>query len=64
MAAMVYVDCREWIGLGENVGDAVAVAGLHGRQCRSVISPRAGIFDAGMAIRVRRHERRLLPLTL
>jgi len=41
-----------------------AVAGLHGRQCRSVISPRAGIFDAGMAIRVRRHEWRLLPFTL
>src|SRR5262249_9651844 len=35
VTAIVYVDRSEWIGLGENVGDAVAVAGLHGRQCRS-----------------------------
>ena len=60
-AAMIEIDRRERIVLGQDVADAVSVPGLHSRQRGGVIRPCAGILRAGMAIRLRRHERRLLP---
>ena len=61
VAAVIQIDCRKRIFLGEDVTDPVSMTGLHRRQRGGVISPGAGILRAGVALRLRRHERRLLP---
>ena len=61
VAAVIEIDRRKRIILGENVTDTVSMAGLHSRQRGGVVRPGAGIVRAGVAMRLRRHERRLLP---
>ena len=61
VAAMIEIDRGERIVLGQHVSDAVGMPGLHRRQRGGVVAPGAGILGAGMALRLRRHERRLLP---
>ena len=57
---MIEIDRSEGISLGQHIGDTVRVAGPHRGQCGAVICPGAGILRAGMALRLLRHERRLL----
>ncbi len=61
MPAMIQIDRGKRIRFGEHVRDAVGVPGLHRRQRRGVVAPGVGILGAGMALRIERLIRRLLP---
>ena len=61
VAAMIEIDRGERIVFGQNVGDAVGLPGLHSGECGCVVASTCWDLRAGMPIRLRRHERRLLP---
>ena len=64
VAAMIEIDRSQSVQLRQNIGDAVAVSGLHSGQRRGVTCPGIGIRYAGVPRRLRRHEGRLLPVTV
>ena len=61
ISAVIQVDRSERIRFGQHVRDAVGLPGLHRRQGGGVVAPGAGILGAGMALRIERLIRRLLP---
>ena len=61
IAAMVEIDRGKAFLLRQNIGNAVAVSGLHSGERSGVICPGIGIRYAGVPLRSCRHKGRLLP---
>jgi hypothetical protein len=60
---MIEIDRSKSIFLSQYVAKTVGFASMDGAKGSSVVAPRIAILGAGVPLRLRRHERRLLPAT-